>query len=226
MHFGNTQMHVNKYTIVHIDKYTTVQLTNAQLCTTLTNDKPPSNFSRPDISVVVMTSQGEDQILSKVLILPSAIPFDKWVRQSAVLSWNTVNRLPIRLECFRINLFKHGTDPHKWSHAKITSSKWQKKMLAGGMRRNICREWRKYFCTDAANPSEPAERKTSDSELGKESTNAGSQLLTVNLGKWAAHIFPRWESYAGMQQMWARVQPCAVIARAAWRNRSSVVVEG
>ena len=64
-------MHVNKYTIVHIDKYTTVQLTNAQLCTTLTNDKPPSNFSRPDISVVVMISQGEDQIISKDLEVKS-----------------------------------------------------------------------------------------------------------------------------------------------------------
>ena len=80
-------------------------------------------------------------------------------------------------------IFKHGTDLHIWNDAKITSSKWQKKMLAGGMRRNICREWRKYFCKDAANPSEPAEQKTSDSELEKESTNAGSQLLTVNLGK-------------------------------------------
>ena len=67
LHFGNTQMHLNKYTIVQIDKYTPVQLTNAQLCTTLTNKKPPSNFSRPDISVGVMTSQGEDQILSKEL---------------------------------------------------------------------------------------------------------------------------------------------------------------
>ena len=158
--------------------------------------------------------------------MPSAILFDKWVRPYGALSWNTGNSLPIKLKRFRIDLFKRGTDLHIWSDAKITSSKWQKKMLAGGMRRNICREWRKYFCKDAANPSEPAERKTSDSELGKESTNAGSQLLTVNLGKWAAHIFPRWESYAGMQQMWARVQPCAANARAPWRNRSPVVVEG
>ena len=60
-------MNPNKYTIVHIGKYTPVQLTNAQLCTTLTNKKLPSNFSRPDISVVVMTSQGQDQILSKEL---------------------------------------------------------------------------------------------------------------------------------------------------------------
>ena len=60
-------MHINKYTIVHIDKYTPVQVTNAQLWTTLTSKKPPSNFSRPDISVVVMTSQGEDQMLSKEL---------------------------------------------------------------------------------------------------------------------------------------------------------------
>lgn len=64
-------MHINKYTIVHIDKYTPVQLTNAQLRTTLTNKKLPSNFSRPDISVVVMTSQGEDQILSKELAVKS-----------------------------------------------------------------------------------------------------------------------------------------------------------
>ena len=64
-------MHINKYTIVHIDKYTPVQLTNAQLRTTLTNKKLPSNFSRPDISVVVMTSQGEDLILSKELAVKS-----------------------------------------------------------------------------------------------------------------------------------------------------------
>ena len=45
LHLGNTQMHINKYTIVHIDKYTPMQLTNAQLRTTLTNKKLPSNFS-------------------------------------------------------------------------------------------------------------------------------------------------------------------------------------
>ena len=77
--------------------------------------------------------------------MPSAILFDKWVRQYGALSWNTGNSLPIKLKRFRIDLFKRGTDLHIWSDAKITSSKWQKKMLAGGMRRNICREWRKYF---------------------------------------------------------------------------------
>ena len=84
-------MHINKYTIVHIDKYTPVQLTNAQLRTTLTNKKLPSNFSRPDISLVVMTSQGEDQILSKELAVKSfefaiRYSFYKWVRQYSVVS--------------------------------------------------------------------------------------------------------------------------------------------
>ena len=91
LHLGNTQMHINKYTIVHINKYTPVQLTNAQLRTTLTNKKLPSNFSRPDISVVVMTSQGEDQILSKELAVKSfefaiRYSFYKWVRQYSVVS--------------------------------------------------------------------------------------------------------------------------------------------
>ena len=226
------QMRNQEFCILEIRKCT---LTNTQLCT-LTNTHPCSwqmhNCGpRWQIRNCQAISQDLTSLSSwwhrrakikyfqkslqwKALNLPSAIPLDKWVRQYGVLSWNTLNRLPIKLECFRIFFFKHGTDLHIWSDAKITSSKWQKKMLAGGMRRNICREWRKYFCKDAANPSEPAERKTSDSELGKESTNAGSQLLTMNLGKWAAHIFPRWESYAGMQHMWARVQPCAANARA------------
>jgi len=55
-----------------------------------------------------------------------------------------------------------------WAVAKITSLKWPNKKVVSSMRRNIvCKVVRKYFCRDASNPSEPAGRNTSDSELEK-----------------------------------------------------------
>ena len=57
----------------------------------------------------------------------------------------------------------------------VASFKWQNKMM-----RNIVRKVaRKYFCRDASNPSEPAARNSSDSELEKRLRPRGENPTTV-----------------------------------------------
>ena len=129
------QMRNQEFCILEIRKCT---LTNTQLCT-LTNTHPCSwqmhNCGpRWQIRNCQAISQDLTSLSSwwhrrakikyfqkslqwKALNLPSAIPFDKWVRQYGVPSWNTLNRLPIKLECFRTNfsnmaqIFIYGVMP-------------------------------------------------------------------------------------------------------------------